>query len=108
MELYERIKKAIFINNNNDNVATVLNSIKKNDRVNIIYDNQSEGCYGTLKTIEKGTKLTQKMDQEMSAVKREETDISNIILATNCGGSDATSGLSANLALGYCSDNRCM
>lgn len=63
---------------------------------------QEEG--GTLKTIEKGTKLAQKMVQEMSVVKREETDISNIILATNCGGSDATSGLSANPALGYCSD----
>lgn len=63
---------------------------------------QEEG--GTLKTIEKGTKLAQKMVQEMSLIKREEADISNIILATNCGGSDTTSGLSANPALGYCSD----
>lgn len=63
---------------------------------------QDEG--GTLNTIQKGVKLARKMAEEMSMVKREETDLSNIILATNCGGSDATSGLSANPSLGYCSD----
>lgn len=63
---------------------------------------QDEG--GTLKAIEKGIKLARKMVEDMSMVKREETDISNIILATNCGGSDATSGISANPALGCCSD----
>lgn len=63
---------------------------------------QDEG--GTLKAIEKGTRLARKMAEDMSRMKREETDISNIILATNCGGSDATSGLSANPALGHCSD----
>lgn len=63
---------------------------------------QDEG--GTLKAIEKGVKLARKMVEDMSMVKREETDISNIILATNCGGSDATSGISANPALGCCSD----
>jgi altronate dehydratase large subunit len=63
---------------------------------------QEEG--GTLKTIEKGVKLARKMVEDMSRQKREEVDISNIILATNCGGSDATSGLSANPALGHCSD----
>ncbi len=63
---------------------------------------QDEG--GTLKAIEKGVKLAGKMVGDMSRVEREEADISNIILATNCGGSDATSGISANPALGYCSD----
>lgn len=63
---------------------------------------QDEG--GTVNTIQKGVKLALKMVQDMSQVKREETDISNIILATNCGGSDATSGISANPALGHCSD----
>lgn len=63
---------------------------------------QDEG--GTLKAIEKGVKLARKMVEDMSRLQREEVDISNIMLATNCGGSDATSGLSANPALGYCSD----
>ncbi len=63
---------------------------------------QDEG--GTLKATEKGVKLAGKMVEDMSKVKREEVDISNIVLATNCGGSDATSGISANPALGCCSD----
>lgn len=63
---------------------------------------QDEG--GTLKAIEKGVRLARNMVSDMSKLEREETDISNIILATNCGGSDATSGLSANPALGYASD----
>lgn len=44
------------------------------------------------------------MAEDMSRMQKEEVDISNITLATNCGGSDATSGLSANPALGCCSD----
>jgi altronate dehydratase large subunit len=63
---------------------------------------QDEG--GTLKAIEKGVKLARKMAEDMSRMQKEEVDISNITLATNCGGSDATSGLSANPALGCCSD----
>lgn len=63
---------------------------------------QDEG--GTLKAIQKGVQLARKMAEDMSKEKREEVDLSNIILATNCGGSDATSGISANPALGYCSD----
>ncbi|XJZ28250.1 UxaA family hydrolase [Bacillota bacterium Lsc_1132] len=63
---------------------------------------QEEG--GTVKTVEKGVRLARKMVEEMSKLEREETELSSIILATNCGGSDATSGLSANPALGHCSD----
>lgn len=55
---------------------------------------QDEG--GTLKAIEAGIKLARKMSEEMSKVERQDVDLSNIILATNCGGSDATSGLAAN------------
>lgn len=63
---------------------------------------QQEG--GTIKTIEKGVKLVKEMVREMSKMNREDVDISHLILATNCGGSDATSGITANPALGYCSD----
>lgn len=63
---------------------------------------QDEG--GTLKAIEKGVKLARKMVEDMSKLERTEVDISNISLATNCGGSDATSGLAANPTLGKCSD----
>lgn len=63
---------------------------------------QDEG--GTVNTVAKGVQLAQKMAEDMSKIEREETDLSSIFLATNCGGSDATSGLAANPALGYCSD----
>ncbi|WP_242835042.1 UxaA family hydrolase [Clostridium sartagoforme] len=59
---------------------------------------------GTLKAIEAGVKLARNMAEEMSKVEREYVDLSNIVLATNCGGSDATSGLAANPTLGKCSD----
>ena len=59
---------------------------------------------GTTKTIEKGIELTCNMVAEMNHVPLSKGSISEIILATNCGGSDATSGLSPNPALGLCSD----
>jgi altronate dehydratase large subunit len=63
---------------------------------------QEEG--GTRKTVEIGVRLARKMAEDMVKQEREETDLSSIVLATNCGGSDATSGISANPALGHCSD----
>ncbi|WP_213818241.1 UxaA family hydrolase [Garciella nitratireducens] len=74
----------------------------KSDKSLEVITIQKEG--GTVKTVAKGVKLAQKMVKDMSKQKREETDLSNIVLATNCGGSDATSGLAANPSLGYCSD----
>lgn len=59
---------------------------------------------GSLKTIEAGVELARKMVEEACNQERVEMDLSNIILATNCGGSDATSGLAANPTLGVCSD----
>ena len=41
---------------------------------------------------------------EAARCKREECDIAEIILGMECGGSDATSGLSSNIVLGYLSD----
>lgn len=63
---------------------------------------QDEG--GTLNTVEKGVRIASSMSQEMAMQQRVPTDLSNLILATNCGGSDATSGITANPVLGYCSD----
>ncbi|WP_432718788.1 UxaA family hydrolase [Pectinatus frisingensis] len=63
---------------------------------------QEEG--GTTKTIQKGVNIISKMIKDMNKLKREPTDISSLILATNCGGSDATSGLSANPVVGECSN----
>lgn len=63
---------------------------------------QDEG--GTVKATAKGVELANKMALEMSQELRVEVDLSSILLATNCGGSDATSGLAANPSLGKCSE----
>jgi altronate dehydratase large subunit len=63
---------------------------------------QKEG--GTLKTHEKGVRLLQKMKQEIAELKREPFPLSKLILAVECGGSDATSGLAANPAVGLAAD----
>jgi len=59
---------------------------------------------GTLKTIEKGTRILQGMAQEVAELRREPFPLSKLILAVECGGSDATSGLAANPATGVAAD----
>ena len=59
---------------------------------------------GTIKAAELGVKYAMKMSIEASKCVKEEADISELILATECGGSDPTSGLAANPTLGYVSD----
>jgi altronate dehydratase large subunit len=63
---------------------------------------QEEG--GTINAVAKATKLAQKMIIEASRVRREECDISELILGVECGGSDATSGLVSNPVMGVISD----
>lgn len=59
---------------------------------------------GTLKTIEEGVRKLRKIAQEASEAKREPFPLNKLILAVECGGSDATSGLAANPAVGVASD----
>jgi len=63
---------------------------------------QKEG--GTLKTIEKGVRYAQELVAQAELLHREETPISELILGTNCGGSDPSSGLGSNVLLGAVSD----
>ena len=63
---------------------------------------QKEG--GTLKTHEKGVRILQKMKQELAELQRETFPIKKLTLAVECGGSDATSGLAANPAVGVAAD----
>ncbi len=63
---------------------------------------QGEG--GTIRTIEKGVRILQRMAQEASELEREAFPLSQLILAAECGGSDATSGIAANPALGSAAD----
>jgi len=63
---------------------------------------QDEG--DSLKTIELGMRHARRMQQVASQQRREEADVSELMIGLNCGGSDATSGLVANPALGIASD----
>ncbi|WP_227762201.1 UxaA family hydrolase [Zhaonella formicivorans] len=61
-------------------------------------------CRGTLRTIEQGVRIARKMVQEVATYQREEIDVSELVLGIECGGSDATSGIAANPAVGHASD----
>lgn len=63
---------------------------------------QQEG--GTRKTIQEGRQWVEKTIQEISNVPRTEMDIHELIVGTVCGGSDATSGITANPGIGNAFD----
>ena len=64
---------------------------------------QDEG--GTLKTIEKAVRAARDMASEAGMQQKELCDISELLLGIECGGSDATSGIASNPAVGELSDN---
>lgn len=63
---------------------------------------QEEG--GTIKTVEKGVRYAREMVTAASKLQRKEFPISKLIVGTNCGGSDTSSGLGANPLVGKVSD----
>lgn len=63
---------------------------------------QEEG--GTVKTIEKAVRAARKMVEEASMQKKTDCDISELLVGIECGGSDATSGIASNPAVGCMSD----
>ncbi|MDM5340446.1 UxaA family hydrolase [Fictibacillus enclensis] len=63
---------------------------------------QKEG--DSLAAIQKGSRIAREMQQIASRQVREEVPVSELMIGLNCGGSDMTSGLIANPALGHASD----
>ena len=63
---------------------------------------QDEG--GTLKTIEKAVRAARDMAAEAGMQQKELFDISELFMGIECGGSDATSGIASNPAVGELSD----
>lgn len=59
---------------------------------------------GTITTIERATRAARKFVEEASLLKREEFPISELIIGTECGGSDPTSGLASNVLIDEMSD----
>ena len=59
---------------------------------------------GTAKTVEAGVRLLAELLPRVNDVRREPIPASEIMLGTNCGGSDGNSGVTCNPALGVASD----
>lgn len=58
----------------------------------------------SITAIDHGTRFARKMQQAASEEKRRDVPVSGLMIGLNCGGSDMTSGLVANPALGIASD----
>lgn len=84
---HESVKKAI---------------VKVTNKPVISYGIQEEG--GTINTANKAVRAAKEMTQDASKLKRVKSDISNLMLGIECGGSDATSGIASNPATGNLSD----
>lgn len=63
---------------------------------------QEEG--GTLKAFAKGCQMAREFAGELSQMEKTEADLSDLIIGLECGGSDTTSGLASNPAVGAASD----
>lgn len=59
---------------------------------------------GTLKAIDMAVRYAKEMVAEASMLQKEEFPLSELIVGTECGGSDTTSGLAANPLIGRLSD----
>ena len=61
-------------------------------------------CGGVVRTVAEGRRLAGELIAQAAGCKRVPCPISELVMGTNCGGSDPTSGLSANLVIGYVCD----
>lgn len=59
---------------------------------------------GTLRTIERGSLIAANMVKKVSCVQRREQPLSSLIMGVECGGSDFSSGIAGNPALGHAAD----
>lgn len=61
-------------------------------------------CGGTKMTVDLGIKSAKSILKSIKKVERVDMDVSELVIGTICGGSDGTSGISANPAVGVCFD----
>ncbi|GHV53838.1 hypothetical protein FACS1894206_05340 [Deltaproteobacteria bacterium] len=76
--------------------------IKKSGKPVAKFVIQDEG--GTAATVEKAVEAAKRFTADARALKRVECDLSELMVSLKCGGTDATSGLAANPAIGAMSD----
>lgn len=80
-------------------VAQEIAQTGKEVKTLIIQDN-----HGTLGAVQEGCRIAAEMSRKLSEQEKTEFDISELILALECGGSDPTSGIASNPVQGKCSD----
>ncbi|NOU92263.1 altronate dehydratase [Paenibacillus sp. LMG 31456] len=68
-----------------------------------VFDIQSVG--GSVKAIQHGVEIAKRMQEQLNAMQPEPVPFSELIIGVKCGGSDATSGLASNPALGAAADS---
>src|SRR5450755_4142301 len=73
-------------------------------RTNRVVGMTLQGSGGTTGTLEAARREITGFFEQASAEQRVPCPASKIVLGLNCGGSDSFSGITANPALGYCSD----
>lgn len=59
---------------------------------------------GSIKAVEEGTRIARELAAAAALERRVECPISELVLGTNCGGSDTSSGLGSNPLIGEVSD----
>ncbi|MHA1278911.1 MAG: UxaA family hydrolase, partial [Candidatus Helarchaeota archaeon] len=86
----------------NVTARVISQEIAKSGKHTEFLDIQKTG--GTLKTIEKGIEIASNMRKEADKLTRKTFKLDKMVLGLECGGSDATSGIIANPAVGIASD----
>jgi len=74
---------------------------KTGKRVEVI---DIQECGGSIKSIQRGAELAREMRRELDAMQPEPVPAGILRIGVKCGGSDATSGIASNPALGVASD----
>ena len=84
------------------NTKTLLPLIKETGKPIEVFNVQEDG--GSLRTAEKGITAARRMLSEISSQRRVALPWDKLLVAMECGGSDAMSGVTANVAMGAVSD----
>jgi len=63
-----------------------------------------QDCGGTLDAVTAGVRAAMELSQQASCITREPCNLADLVLGTECGGSDGCSGITANPVLGLLSD----
>ena len=85
----------------NESKALAAEIRARGQRVEVIGIQESEG---TSKTIARGIEITRELLREAARHERTQADVSELIVGTECGGSDSFSGITGNPAVGNMAD----